>query len=227
MELDLGQCVEHNRHLEAYCTQCNVMVCPSCVMFGEHKGHEVTEPEQAVRNLRDRFDDNIKSGKLKAEFTDSYLTEIRQALVQCDQQRNKILKDVDKVMNDLIQVLKDRKNEVIVHVDEYFKTEKEKVLLEEQKWRERQRISEELLRLSSKKDSDQEILSKSKYITEGLEQLNEKQKFNEMKLINSMDAILHHQDDAQKAVDITSNELVQLFKGYLQINEYKRISFKC
>jgi hypothetical protein len=32
-------------------------------MFGGHKGHEVTEPEQAVRNLRDRFDTNIKSGK--------------------------------------------------------------------------------------------------------------------------------------------------------------------
>ena len=41
------------------------MVCPSCVMFGGHKGHEVTEPEQAVRNLRDRFDSNIKSGKLR------------------------------------------------------------------------------------------------------------------------------------------------------------------
>jgi hypothetical protein len=34
-------------------------------------------------------------------------------------------------MNDLIQVLKDRKNEVIVSVDEYFKGEREKILLEE------------------------------------------------------------------------------------------------
>jgi hypothetical protein len=31
-------------------------------MFFTHKGHEVTEPDEAVRNLRDQFDKNIKSG---------------------------------------------------------------------------------------------------------------------------------------------------------------------
>lgn len=111
-------------------------------------------------------------------------------------------------MNDLIQTLKDRKNEVINYVDEYFKQEKEKILLEENKWRERQKICEELLKLSSKKDSDQEILIKSKFITDGIDQLNEKQKFNELKLINSLDALLHHTDDSGKAVDISSSELM-------------------
>lgn len=38
-------------------------------------------------------------------------------------------------MNDLIQVLKDRKNGVIVLVDDYFKQEREKIAAEEQKWR--------------------------------------------------------------------------------------------
>ena len=32
-------------------------------MFGGHKGHEVTEPDVAVRNIRDLFDKNIRSGK--------------------------------------------------------------------------------------------------------------------------------------------------------------------
>lgn len=137
------------------------------------------------------------------------------------------MKEVDKVMTDLIQALKDRKNEVIVFVDDYFKAEKEKILVEENKWRERQKICEDLLKLSSRKDSDQEILMRSKYVADGLEQLNEKLKFNELKLINSVDALLHHQDDAGKKVDISSNELVQLFKQYLQINEYKRLQYKC
>lgn len=38
------------------------LVCPSCVMFATHKNHSVIEPEQAVRNLRDQFDKNIRSG---------------------------------------------------------------------------------------------------------------------------------------------------------------------
>ena len=126
-------------------------------------------------------------------------------------------------MNELIQVLKDRKNAVIVSVDEYFKQEKEKIIQEETKWRDRQKICEELLKLSSKKDSDQEILVRSKYVADGIDQLNERQKFNELRLISSLDAILHHRDDADKAVDISSSELMQLLNGYLQINEYKRL----
>ena len=58
--------------------------------------------------------------------------------------------------------------------------------------------------MSSRKDSDQEILIRSKFVSDGLEQLNEKLKFNEVKLINSMDAILHHKDDSDKAVKIST-----------------------
>lgn len=32
-------------------------------MFSSHKMHDVIEPEEAVRKLRDKFDSNIKSGK--------------------------------------------------------------------------------------------------------------------------------------------------------------------
>ena len=41
------------------------------------------------------------------------------------------MKEVDKTMNDLISTLKDRKNEIITIVDEYFKAEREKVAAEE------------------------------------------------------------------------------------------------
>ncbi len=90
------------------------LICPSCAMFGAHKQHSVTEPTEAVRKLRDSFDASIKSGispteksfvsigKLKVESTETVLVDIRQALVQCDQSRNRILKEVDKVMTDLI-----------------------------------------------------------------------------------------------------------------------------
>lgn len=130
-------------------------------------------------------------------------------------------------MTDIIQVLKDRKNEIIGIVDNIFKEEKDKIQLEDTKWRERQKICEELLKMSSKKDSDQEILTRSKYVADGIDALNEKTKFNELKLINSIDAMLHHRDDVGNAVDISSNELTSLFKGYLQINEYKRLQYKC
>jgi len=72
-------------------------------------------------------------------------------------------------MGELINTLKMRKNEVITIVDEYFKAERERINAEEQKWRERQKICEDLLRISSKKETEQEMLLKSKYITDGID----------------------------------------------------------
>ena len=78
-------------------------------MFGQHKQHPVVGLDEAVRDLRGRFDTNIKSGKLKVENTETVLVDIRQAMVQCDQQKNRILKEVDRVFGELIQTLKNRK----------------------------------------------------------------------------------------------------------------------
>ena len=52
------------------------LVCPTCVMFHGHKLHVVIPPEEAVKNLRDLFDVNIKSGNHKVKYQ---LTLIRQA----------------------------------------------------------------------------------------------------------------------------------------------------
>ena len=192
-------------------------------MFGKAKLQPVIEPSEAVKLLREGFDRSIKTGKLKVESTETVLVDVRQALVACDQSKNRILKEVDRTITDLIEALKGRKEELLAYIDGYFTQERDRIQAEETKWRERQRICEELLKLSSRKDSDQEILLRSKYITDGLAQLNDKLKFNEVKLINSIDAMLHHKDDQDKEVTISSSELAQLFKTYLQINEFKRI----
>ena len=57
--------------------------------------------------------------------------------------------------------------------------------------------------------------------------MNERLKFNEVKLINSIDAMIHHKDDSDKEVNISSSELISLIKNYLQINEFKRLQYKC
>lgn len=46
--------------------------------------------------------------------------DVRQALVACDQTKNRILKEVDKVISELIQALKDRKEDLLQSIDSYF-----------------------------------------------------------------------------------------------------------
>ncbi len=52
---------------------------------------------------------------------------MRQALVSCDSTKNRMLKEVDKVFNDLIKALKDRKEELLQSIDGYFTHEREKI----------------------------------------------------------------------------------------------------
>ena len=47
------------------------------------------------------------------------------------------MKDVDNVIGGLIKALKDRKEELLTSIDEYFGKEREKILAEEGKWRDR------------------------------------------------------------------------------------------
>lgn len=81
--------------------------------------------------------------------------------------------------------------------------------------------------MSSNKESDGEILTRSKYITDGFKQLNEKLQFKEMKLINSLDKMLHYVDDTGKELRFSTMELKSMLQNFLQISEHKRIQFKC
>ena len=80
--------------------------------------------------------------------------------------------------------------------------------------------------MSSRKDSDLEILKQSKFIADGIEALNDKLKFNELKLINSIDSVLHYKD-SQHETDISNIELVSQLRNYIKICEYKRLQYKC
>ena len=62
----------------------------------------------------------ISKGKLKIESTETVLVDIRQALVACDQTKNRILKEVDTIIGGLIKALKDRKEELLTTIDQYF-----------------------------------------------------------------------------------------------------------
>ena len=47
------------------------------------------------------------------------------------------MKEVDNVIGGLIKALKDRKEELLVSIDEYFSKERERIVAEEGKWRDR------------------------------------------------------------------------------------------
>ena len=107
--MELGNCSQHDRPFEAYCPQLRDLVCPSCVMFGRAQGMKVVEPDYALSMIKDRFNDCIKKGILRSEYTQSNLVQIRQAKLQLEKNRNKMLKECDEAFTAIVRVLKDRK----------------------------------------------------------------------------------------------------------------------
>ena len=60
--IDVGICREHNRVFEGLCKSCECVICPSCVMFGKHKKHDVLSLKQGAMYIRKSIDNQLVKG---------------------------------------------------------------------------------------------------------------------------------------------------------------------
>lgn len=44
-------CEKHTKANELICVTCKKMICHSCALFGEHKGHDVREKDEALKEI--------------------------------------------------------------------------------------------------------------------------------------------------------------------------------
>lgn len=226
-ELELDE--RYRTEYTAYDLQTNELVTAYDVMFGKNKGHDVIPLKEAVGKIREDLDKSIKMGSLRTENTEGVLIDIRQALNQCDQAKNKALREAENAIKDLIKALYERKEGLINDINQYFTEQRQKIEQQEQDWRDKQNTTEFLLKIASNKEDDRSILENSKYIAEGLKKLSEKTKFSTFTLINSLDTTMHVTDEEGKIkkADITHEELKRLIGQYIQPSEKKNIQYKC
>lgn len=198
-------------------------------MFGKNKGHDVIPLSEAVGKIREDLDKAIKMGTLKTETTEGVLIDIRQALNQCDQAKNKALKEAETSIKDLIKALYDRKDQLISDINGYFTEQRQLIEEQEQAWREKQKVTEDLLKISSNREDDHALLENCKYVAEGIKKMSDKTRFADFVLINSLDTVMHvtDEDGKIKKADITHEELKRLISQYIQPSEKKRIQYKC
>lgn len=74
------------------------------------------------------------SGLFKLDKTESVLLDIRQTKLTCDETKQKVLRDVESVFNELIRKLKDRKKEVMNEIEEHFSAQSDKIVNNEKIW---------------------------------------------------------------------------------------------
>lgn len=212
-------------------------------MFGNHKQHPVVKPDNALKQLRNELYSQLEKGKLKTDYTENVLLDIRQALLTCDQMKSKLVARINNSFTKLTNAVKDRKAQFLAEVDKYFDAERAKILENEDNWKHKQQLSQDLLRLNSTAATDSELIKNGTYIYESISKLNEPIKFHEMKLISSVDDSLilpaegikyievpdkEEDEDEPKPKDVEINlqELVGMFSQYMKITEFKTLQYK-
>jgi hypothetical protein len=206
------------------------IVCAKCVLFGEHKSHDILEFEQACLYIRDVINNCEDKKQLKKEFCDSHLLEIREYQLRMDKYKNEAVKKINETFKDIINTLKQRMEELITEVDSKFVTEQGNISAQENKWKSKQNIANELLSFSQS-TNDIDLLKNSKFIMEGIRSLNEPSAFREIKVYNDLDTTLDidlndfpHQTGS--VLHLSIEDVKKLFRGFMYIGEPNALEYR-
>jgi hypothetical protein len=228
-EIDVGICHEHERAYEGLCKTCNVIICPSCVMFGNHKKHDVLSLKQGAMYLRKAIDEQIFRGVFKKEFCETKMLKIKENRLLMEKAKAETIQKIEECFRGIIQALIARKNVLIQEILQKFDIEKQKIENADNDWGVKQDISEKLLDFFDEKN-DSYILANSKFIMEGLRKLNEPISFNELDVYNNIDNSLIintvNQNGEEENKEFAMEDLLEAFSEYITIGKPNLLQYK-
>lgn len=200
------------------------MVCPSCVLFGSHLKHDILELQAGVDYLRESISEEQSKGTLKKEFTESNLLDIREYSLRLEKYKNDTIKFINESFKNLITILKKRKNDKINEAIDKFNFEKESIINEENKWIEKQEISEKILSLMADKD-ETNLLLNSRVVLEGIRKLNEDLTFKTSKIYNNIDSSIVIENE-KSSIILNYDELKKYLANYITICDPNILEYK-
>ena len=228
-EIDVGICHDHERAYEGLCKTCNVIICPSCVMFGNHKKHDVLSLKQGAMYLRKAIDEQIFRGVFKKEFCETKMLKIKENRLLMEKAKAETIQKIEECFRGIIQALIARKNVLIQEILQKFDVEKQKIENADNDWGVKQDISEKLLDFFDEKN-DSYILANSKFIMEGLRKLNEPISFNELDVYNNIDNSLVintvNQNGEEENKEFAMEDLLEAFSEYITIGKPNLLQYK-
>ena len=103
-------------------------------MFGDHKGHDVSAISMANNMIKFDIDGAIKEGLLRSTRSSGVLIDIRHTELKIEKTRNRLIKEVRGLFEELIYRLKDREKVVLNHLNTTFDKEVQEIRKEEKRW---------------------------------------------------------------------------------------------
>ena len=228
--IDVGICREHNRNFEGLCKTCECVICPSCVMFGKHKKHDVLSLKQGAMYIRKSIDNQLVKGVLKKEFSEEKLLKIKENGLIMEKEKAETVKKIEAIFKGITDTLRNRKEFIINEINNKFDEERQKIDSAENEWSYKLDLSEKLNQFLNDKN-DAFVLANTKFIMDGLRKLNEKITFNELNVYNNIDTSLkvdNIQDENEQPIiqEFTLDDLIEGFSNYISIGQPNFINYK-
>ena len=184
-DLNVGKCKEHQRNYEGFCKICNVVICPSCSMFGTHKKHDVLTLKHGAMFIRREIDNGMFKGLLKKETSETKILTIRENGLIIEKSKTETVQKLEATFKGIVHCLKARRDFLINEINQKFNEQRQKIEDAESDWCCKEDITEKMLQFYNDKN-DSFLLTNSKFIMEGLRKINEKLTFTELEVYNNI-----------------------------------------
>ena len=184
-EISVGKCPSHDRAYEGFCKLCTVVVCPSCVMFGNHKKHDILTLKQDAMFIRREIDTAMFKGLLKKETSETKILSIRENGLIIEKSKTETVQKLEATFKGIVHCLKARRDFLINEINQKFNEQRQKIEDAEGDWCCKEDIIEKMGQFYNDKN-DTFLLSNSKFIMEGLRKMNEKLTFTELEIYNNI-----------------------------------------
>ena len=109
-------CSEHGDQLSSFCTKDNILVCSSCLVYGDHKQHPCKLVKEAALECHRTIAHLVPDVEEKSSEMQSAIKEIHKMKERVQESSHSLSDLIDKHFNDLIRVLDCRKKELKLEV---------------------------------------------------------------------------------------------------------------
>ncbi|CAC5404522.1 unnamed protein product [Mytilus coruscus] len=123
----VSSCPTHKQEFSLYCTTCKILICSKCVAT-KHKGHDFSEIETVVEDLRNSVKQQVTEMKVKLQTLSSFIDEIRSLTLRAvGEDAQKLRSKIDSAVMNVQKVLDQKKEIKISEVNDFENLEKQEI----------------------------------------------------------------------------------------------------
>ena len=223
-----NSCLEHNRKIECFCNNCLVPICPDCLMFGNHKTHEVCTLEEGKSKMVDQFTDLTKLGIFNSKILRNDKIAIEHTFFLCEEKKNELKNEVEKIFEKIKKNLLKREQEVKNKIDTVYEEIEKKLEDKKNACITDLKKIDEVCKIFEEKENDKDLISFLKFSSkfyQYTEDLKCSKNIEDISVPDELEKVFHFKRDKYNW-DVSLDEMIFSIKTFINVAKFKNYEIK-